>query len=127
MKTLQNSIASRVISTTIQKSTALPATSQVELELTDEQLTALPIFLAARERMNKAVSEAKRAKDKLALPEYQGEQTIAIYAYVGKGRKRRRVGVAEIQCSARVGYPVAPGWTNKLIDKLTPELLKEIL
>jgi hypothetical protein len=103
-----------------------PQVTPAEYELTEEQAKLFPAFIAARNACNEAQAGYESMKRLLDLPKYQERQTVYLYAFIGKGRRRKRVCIGEIQCSPRAGYPVPPGWQNKVVDKLTPEIVKEL-
>jgi len=127
MKTLSTNIASRVITTAVQSPTVAPRADAMELELTEEQTKLFPGVILARNAYNAAKADYDRKRAELGLPVYEEKQTVLLYAFIGKGRKRRRVCIGEIQCAPRTGYMVPAGWQNKLVDKLTPEILNELV
>lgn len=94
-----------------------PERVKKELILTPAQAALLPHFFAARDAANDATNAFNRVKRELGLPVFEGEeQTVSCVVPKGRGK----VVLAEIQVSARSGYEVKPGWTNKVID-MRPE------
>ncbi len=79
------------------------------LKLTPDQVKMLPEFFAAREQANAAAKQQKAVFDLLALPRFDGPK-VNVQLVDGRGRP-----LAIVEVRHRAGYPVLPGWTNKLV------------
>ena len=78
-------------------------------KLTPAQVKALPLFLAAREEFNVASKAKDQASEALGLPKFEG-QKVNVHLTNPHGKV-----LAVVEVRYRDGYPVAPGWINKLV------------
>jgi hypothetical protein len=78
-------------------------------KLTPDQVKILPEFLSARDQFN-VTSKAKEDVAKLLnLPKWEGKK-VNVQLVDGRGRP-----LAIVEVRHRDGYPVLPGWVNKLV------------
>jgi hypothetical protein len=79
-------------------------------KLSADQVKILPDFLAARDQFN-VTSKAKEDVAKLLnLPKWEGKR-VNVQLVDGRGRP-----LAIVEVRHRDGYPVLPGWINKLVS-----------
>lgn len=79
-------------------------------KLTADQIQVLPDYFRAREEFNAAAKTKESFAELLNLPKFEGKK-VNVQLTDSRGRV-----LAVVEVRQRDGYPVPPGWTNKLIQ-----------